>query len=1216
MASGNAQGSGETCLNAISITPQASCNYTTYNMSTGQLEKWFSFTADTPSVGIFVVPPDAGTDAQITGITLYAGSCENLSIISQTTTLPLSLGSNALTIGNTYYIKVIRQVTIAGDFKLCSTKSSIFEWGFEFEKNNICCGETVTLKNIWYKHFGIQQIPVTTPTDNCFYIWNVANCTYFQIDITWNPITLLGTYSFVWNSPCPYSDYINLDYIFNCVVPPNYTLPCTINDPTHFAKFLTVNPKPTVTGTANPSTICKGSCATLTASGASTYTWSYGLGNGNTKTVCPVVTTTYYVTGTDVNGCTNSASTVVSMNSLQKPTITGVNNICDSMTSTYRVNYQGAGTGYTWDVTGWAQNGNPVSPICGTITYTLNNTTAKIPWSTNLNYCVYARIIVTVNNVTCTDKDTLYVFPCCHPDLGGVSYYLNNTSASAKGWNDGTVLYNTTYQYTVNGEFIVDRNLTLQGTGNWPFAFGPNAKMTIVPGKTLTINNYKLQAGCCYMWDGIYVGSNAVVNTSTTTTITDAKNAVVSNNGGIYNINNTIFDKNYKGIIVNPYNTASHQGSVKASTFSCSSVFTKPMLPPVSPVATHSRSAIEVYNVQSLKIGNETNVNNLNTFSGGGAGIDVGIFIKSSGVTIYNNAFTNFNVTASNPPDRGVAIYSVNNNQVSFLPYLTVGNNTTGGTYKNTITGCRRGIYSLDNIYVHINDNTIINTTTSSRDYGVKVYQATPSAPPPGYVSYINNNEIYYLTRGIDISYVKELEIDSNTIRVLDGAKYGIYASACENSVINKNKIYGNTKSVSIGANLGLCYGSVVTCNDIQNLDRGVQFTGTTGVGSHIEVNTIKNNYYGFYLNSGLVGPQGSSGAPSDNDWGNTQTSIGICPYLAPNNCWDLYAAGSTVPSANPFWYKNPPLSFYPIKTGPQPFGFLPISPTTGNSGYTCSGGGQGKGMIAKAPTADNIILMNSIADEKISFTVYDAESKWLAKEGVYKYLSANKDSLKDESMKKIKEKWDNENFGLLQQVENAIAKNNLESAQSINASIKISVKPEKALKDYFAILINCKLNNWKLNKQDLYDLTNLAKQCPLEYGSAVYKARALLSLFDGNEYTNKCEATTSKDRGGNGDIDDNNKTISEQTNQSEKEIKVYPNPANNELFVEYHLEKEQKGMLEIFDLVGNRIVEQNLINSSNLIKISLNDFNSGFYFYKIIIDGKEIKNDKLSIIK
>jgi hypothetical protein len=200
------------------------------------------------------------------------------------------------------------------------------------------------------------------------------------------------------------------------------------------------------------------------------------------------------------------------------------------------------------------------------------------------------------------------------------------------------------------------------------------------------------------------------------------------------------------------------------------------------------------------------------------------------------------------------------------------------------------------------------------------------------------------------------------------------------------------------------------------------------------------------------------------------------------------------------------------------------------------------------------------------------------------------------------------------------IATVNYTTAATLNMSVKASVKPEKGLQDYYTVLISCRQNNWTLNKQELVDLTELAKQCPLEYGTAVYKARVLLRRFDNNEYTNKCEIPPRKDKGRSGDRGENNsdynKTVNEQTNNLEKNIKVYPNPANSELFVEYNLEKEQKGIFEIFDLLGNRIVQQNLTNNNNLIKISLNDFNSGFYFYKIIIDNNVVSTDKLSIIK
>ena len=70
---------------------------------------------------------------------------------------------------------------------------------------------------------------------------------------------------------------------------------------------------PTVTTTASPATICAGQSSTLTASGASTYSWSTGQ-NTSSITVTPDSTTTYTVTGTDANGCSNTADVTVTVN--------------------------------------------------------------------------------------------------------------------------------------------------------------------------------------------------------------------------------------------------------------------------------------------------------------------------------------------------------------------------------------------------------------------------------------------------------------------------------------------------------------------------------------------------------------------------------------------------------------------------------------------------------------------------------------------------------------------------------------------------------------------------------------------------------------------------------------------------------------------------------------------------------------------------------------
>jgi hypothetical protein len=77
-----------------------------------------------------------------------------------------------------------------------------------------------------------------------------------------------------------------------------------------------VNAAPNVSVSANPSVLAAlGLTSTLTASGAATYQWSTGA-TGSVLLVSPLATTTYSVIGTDVNGCTASASATVTLNLL------------------------------------------------------------------------------------------------------------------------------------------------------------------------------------------------------------------------------------------------------------------------------------------------------------------------------------------------------------------------------------------------------------------------------------------------------------------------------------------------------------------------------------------------------------------------------------------------------------------------------------------------------------------------------------------------------------------------------------------------------------------------------------------------------------------------------------------------------------------------------------------------------------------------------------
>lgn len=68
---------------------------------------------------------------------------------------------------------------------------------------------------------------------------------------------------------------------------------------------ITINPAPNVNALSNVSVICTGQAATITASGANSYTWNT-TSTSNTIVISPTVTTSYTVTGTGSNGCTAS----------------------------------------------------------------------------------------------------------------------------------------------------------------------------------------------------------------------------------------------------------------------------------------------------------------------------------------------------------------------------------------------------------------------------------------------------------------------------------------------------------------------------------------------------------------------------------------------------------------------------------------------------------------------------------------------------------------------------------------------------------------------------------------------------------------------------------------------------------------------------------------------------------------------------------------------
>jgi gliding motility-associated-like protein len=132
---------------------------------------------------------------------------------------------------------------------------------------------------------------------------------------------------------------------------------------------VTVNSTISVTASANPGTICISQSTDLTAVGGVNYSWQPGALPGNPITVTPVASTVYSVSASDANGCTGSATIVVTVNTdITVNAVANPSTICSGQNSVLAAT---GGLTYTWLPDGMAGSPVTVSPTADII-YTVN----------------------------------------------------------------------------------------------------------------------------------------------------------------------------------------------------------------------------------------------------------------------------------------------------------------------------------------------------------------------------------------------------------------------------------------------------------------------------------------------------------------------------------------------------------------------------------------------------------------------------------------------------------------------------------------------------------------------------------------------------------------------------------------------------------------------------------------------------------------------------
>jgi len=133
-----------------------------------------------------------------------------------------------------------------------------------------------------------------------------------------------------------------------------------------------VDPLPNVTASANLLTSCYADTVTLIANGADEYLWNssdptlYGQENLSNPRVVPLITTVYYLQGTDLTTtCINTDSVVINVRDLLLSDFNpSVFSVCedDDITLEY-IGNASAGATFDWDVDGGNATGSGIGPV-------------------------------------------------------------------------------------------------------------------------------------------------------------------------------------------------------------------------------------------------------------------------------------------------------------------------------------------------------------------------------------------------------------------------------------------------------------------------------------------------------------------------------------------------------------------------------------------------------------------------------------------------------------------------------------------------------------------------------------------------------------------------------------------------------------------------------------------------------------------------------------
>ncbi len=288
---------------------------------------------------------------------------------------------------------------------------------------------------------------------------------------------------------------------------------------------VTVNPLPSVNVNPPSASICGGQAVLLTAGGATTYSWSPSAGlystGGDTVTANPLILTTYTVIGTDGKGCSNTATSTVTITSAFALNAGPDVNICHNGSTLITVTGVSGGSTYSWSPSTnltCSNCSNPTANPVGTTTYIVTATSPTGCQGTDT-----ITVIVTPLSAKVTLTDTLV--------CSGSIIQLNASGGINYAWSPSTDLSDSTIANPIAIPIVTTTYTVTVSSGNCSSTatvtintFPPLPSPTITQsGDTLTCSTSPQYTS--YQW---YFNTSTIAGATTST--------YVATQSGNYNI--------------------------------------------------------------------------------------------------------------------------------------------------------------------------------------------------------------------------------------------------------------------------------------------------------------------------------------------------------------------------------------------------------------------------------------------------------------------------------------------------------------------------------------------------------------------------------------------------------------------------------------------------------------------------------------------------------